>query len=37
MDRDPVMARILNGDDRKLQWSFYGKFVESMALPLLGL
>jgi hypothetical protein len=37
LDTDPIMARIVNGDDRKLQWSFYGKFVGSMALPLLTL
>lgn len=37
LDTDPIMARIVNGDDRKLQWSFYGKFAESMALPLLTL
>jgi len=37
MDTDPVLARIVNGDDRKLEWSFYRKFAESMALPLLAL
>ena len=37
MDTDPILARIVNGDDRKLQWSFYEKFAESLALPLLTL
>jgi hypothetical protein len=37
LDRDPIMARIVNGDERKLQWSFYGKFAEAMAFPLLTL
>lgn len=37
MDKDPVLARIVNGDDRKLQWSFYGKFAESLALPVFTL
>jgi hypothetical protein len=37
MDTDPILSRIVNGDDRKLQWNFYGKFAESLALPLLTL
>jgi hypothetical protein len=37
MDRDPILSRIVNGDDRKLQGSFYTKFAESLALPLLAL
>jgi hypothetical protein len=37
MDTDPILARITNGDDRKLEWSFYGKFAESLALPVLTL
>ncbi len=37
MDTDPVLARIVNGDDRKLQGNFYVKFAESLALPLLTL
>lgn len=37
MDTDPVLARIVNGDDRKLQESFYKKFAESIALPMLTL
>jgi hypothetical protein len=35
MDKDPVLSRIVNGDDRKLQGNFYLKFAEAMALPLL--
>jgi hypothetical protein len=35
MDKDPVLSRIVNGDDRRLQGSFYLKFAEAMALPLL--
>jgi hypothetical protein len=35
MDTDPVLSRIVNGDDRKLQGNFYLKFGEAMALPLL--
>jgi hypothetical protein len=37
LDTDPIMARIVNGDERKLQWSFFEKFAESMAFPLLTL
>lgn len=37
MDTDPVLSRIVNGDDRKLEWNFYGKFAESLALPVLTL
>lgn len=37
MDTDPILSRIVNGDDRKLQWSFYGKYAESLALPVLTL
>ena len=37
MDTDPILSRIVNGDDRKLQGNFYLKFAESMALPLLTL
>jgi hypothetical protein len=37
MDTDPILARITNGDDRKLEWNFYGKFAESLALPVLTL
>jgi hypothetical protein len=37
MDTDPVLARIVNGDDRKLQTNFYFKFAEALALPLLAL
>jgi len=37
MDTDPILSRIVNGDDRKLQGSFYFKFAEAMALPLLTL
>jgi hypothetical protein len=35
MDRDPILSRIVNGDDRKLQGNFYFKFAEAMALPIL--
>jgi hypothetical protein len=35
MDKDPILSRIVDGDDRKLQGSFYLKFAEAMALPLL--
>jgi hypothetical protein len=35
MDTDPILSRIVNGDDRKLQGNFYLKFAEAMALPLL--
>jgi hypothetical protein len=37
MDTDPILSRIVNGDDRKLQGNFYAKYAESMALPLLTL
>jgi len=37
MDTDPILSRIVNGDDRKLQGNFYLKFGEAMALPLLTL
>jgi len=37
MDTDPILARIVNGDDRKLQGNFYMKFAESLALPMLTL
>jgi hypothetical protein len=37
MDRDPILSRIVNGDDRKLQGSFYLRFTEAIALPVLTL
>ncbi len=37
MDTDPILARIVNGDDSKLQGSFYMKFAEAISLPLLTL
>jgi hypothetical protein len=37
MDHDPILSRIVNGDDRKLQGSFYLRFGEAVALPLLTL
>jgi hypothetical protein len=37
MDRDPILSRVVNGDDRKLEGNFYAKFAESLALPLLTL
>jgi hypothetical protein len=37
MDTDPILSRIVNGDDRKLQGSFYMRFAEAIALPLLAL
>ena len=35
MDKDPVLARILQSNPNKLEWSFYGKFLDTLALPLL--
>lgn len=37
MDRDPILSRIVSGDNRKLQGSFYLRFAEAVALPLLTL
>ena len=37
MDKDPVLARILQSNPNKLEWSFYGKFLDTLALPLLTL
>jgi len=37
MDTDPILSRIVNGDDRKLQGNFYMRFAEAIALPLLTL
>lgn len=37
MDTDPILSRVVNGDDRKLQGSFYLKFAEALALPILTL
>jgi hypothetical protein len=37
MDTDPILSRIVNGDDRKLQGNFYLRFAEAIALPLLTL
>lgn len=37
MDKNPILARIVNGDPRKLEWSFYEKFGEALILPLLTL
>jgi hypothetical protein len=37
MDRDPILARILQSNPNKLEWSFYGKFIDALALPLLTL
>jgi hypothetical protein len=37
MDTDPILSRIVNGDDRKLQGNFYMRFAEAIALPLLAL
>jgi hypothetical protein len=37
MDTDPILSRIVNGDDRRLQGNFYMKFAEALALPLLTL
>lgn len=37
LDTDPILSRIVNGDDRKLQSNFYVKLSESLALPLLTL
>jgi hypothetical protein len=35
MDTNPILSRIVNGDDKRLQGNFYFKFAEAMALPLL--
>jgi hypothetical protein len=35
MDTDPILSRIVNGDERKLEGNFYWKFAESISLPLL--
>jgi hypothetical protein len=37
MDRDPILSRILDSDPTKLEFSFYGKFFETMAPPALAL
>ncbi len=37
LDTDPILSRIVNGDDRRLQSNFYVKLAEAMALPLLAL
>lgn len=37
MDKDPVLARILESNPNKLEWSFYGKLIDTLALPLLTL
>jgi hypothetical protein len=37
MDKDPILARILQGNPNKLEWSFYGKFIDALALPALTL
>ena len=37
MDTDPILSRIVNGDDRTLQGNFYMRFAEAIALPLLAL
>ncbi|MFP5237661.1 MAG: hypothetical protein ACLGSD_17335 [Acidobacteriota bacterium] len=37
MDKEPVLSRILNSDPNKLEKSFYGKLIETLALPLLPL
>jgi hypothetical protein len=37
VDTDPILSRIVNGDDRKLQGNFYVRFAEAIALPLLTL
>jgi hypothetical protein len=37
MDKDPILGRILQSDPTKLEWSFYGKFLETLAPPLLTL
>jgi len=37
MDTDPILSRIVDGDDRKLQGNFYMKFAEAISLPLLAL
>lgn len=37
MDTDPILSRIVDGDDRKLQGNFYMKFAEAISLPMLAL
>jgi hypothetical protein len=37
MSDDPILARIVTGDDGKTKGSAYVKFAEAIALPLLTL
>lgn len=37
MEKDPILARILDTDPNKLEWSFYSKYIDALALPLLTL
>jgi hypothetical protein len=37
MEKDPILARILQSDPNKLEWSFYSKYIDALALPLLTL
>lgn len=37
MDKDPILARILQSDPNKLEWSFYSKYIDALTLPLLTL
>jgi hypothetical protein len=37
MDKDRILARILQSDPNKLEWSFYSKYIDALALPLLTL
>jgi hypothetical protein len=37
MDKDPILARILQSNPDKLEWSFYSKYIDALALPLLTL
>ena len=37
MDKDRILARILESDPNKLEWSFYSKYIDALALPLLTL
>lgn len=37
MDKDPNLARILQSDPNKLEWSLYSKYIDALALPLLTL
>jgi hypothetical protein len=37
MDKDPILAGILQRDLNKLEWSFYARYIDTPALPPLTL